>query len=186
MTKPTRIIILLTALLAGTYIQQAKAQTLAAKTSLTMLATLTPNVELSYKVADHVTLHLPFLYNPWILKENSRFQQVTVQPGARYWTKRVYMGYFISSAALISRFHVGGWIDKKYRYDGKYFGLGIGGGYAWVLSNRLNLEAELMVGAVYADYRKCWWQRASRVFEEPKGLRIIPAKVDISLVYFIK
>lgn len=164
----------------------AGAQTLGVKSSLTMLATLTPNAELTYRISDRVTLHLPVLYNPWVLRENSRLQQLTVQPGARYWTRHANVGYFASGAVLLSRFHMGGFLDHKYRYDGNCYGLGIGAGHAWMLSRRLNIEAEAMAGIVYAAYDKCGWEKNSRLYARERGMRIIPAKIDISLVYFIK
>uniref|UniRef100_UPI0035638C46 fimbrillin family protein n=1 Tax=Bacteroides fragilis TaxID=817 RepID=UPI0035638C46 len=37
---------------------------------------------------------------------------------------------------------------------------------------------------VYADYDKCGWQSDSRRYAHKRGLRIIPCKYDVSLVYF--
>lgn len=164
----------------------AGAQKIGLRTSMTMWATLTPNIEVSYKAGEHVTLHFPFYYNPWIFKENSRFQQVTIQPGARYWVKKANVGWFASGAVVLSRFHVGGWFNHKYRYDGRYYGLGAGGGYAWILSKRLNLEVEGMVGPVYANYDKCSWESHSRKYSKEKGLRFLPLRADVSLVWFLK
>ncbi|MGM9796423.1 MAG: DUF3575 domain-containing protein [Parabacteroides sp.] len=162
----------------------AQAQSMGVKTSATLWATLTPNVELSYVVTEHITAHLPVQYNPFVLGENSRFQQLTVMPGARYWFKLAHARYFVSGYAIASRFHVGGWFDQPYRYDGKCFGLGIGGGYSWLLSKCFNLEAELGFGGAYANYDKCYWPKNSKRISNEKGIRFFPSKFDVSLVYF--
>ena len=161
------------------------AQKLAVKTSGTLWATFaTPNIEVSYVVNDHWSAHVPVAYNPWIFGENSRFQQLTFMPGARYWFKLAHVRWFASAYAIGSRFHVGGWFDKPYRYDGKVFGLGVGGGYSWILSKSFNLEFELGVGTGYAKYDKCDWMKNSKRYSTEKGIRVFPAKVDVSLVYF--
>ena len=161
------------------------AQKVAIMTSGTLWAMfVTPNVELSYVVNDHWSAHVPVAYNPWVFGENSRFQQLTFMPGARYWFKLAHVRWFASAYAIGSRFHVGGWFDKPYRYDGKVFGLGVGGGYSWILSKSFNLEFELGVGTGYAKYDKCDWMKNSKRYSTEKGIRVFPAKVDVSLVYF--
>ena len=162
----------------------ASAQKLGIRTSGTMLATCTPNVELNYVINNHFTAHLPVLYNPFVFGNNSRFQQLTVMPGARYWFKTAHAQYFASAFAIASRFHVGGWLDHGYRYNGNCYGVGLGGGYSWILSKRFNLDCEAGVGFTYADYDKCAWPKHSKLYSSEKGLRVFPAKIDVSIVYF--
>lgn len=160
------------------------AQNVAIRTSATMWATATPNIEVSFPVNKHWTVHLPVLYNPWVWGHNSRFQQLTTMPGVRYWKQKPYIHYFFSGYAIATRFHVGGWCNKKFRYDGNGYGVGVGAGYNYVLNKHWNLEGEIGVGLIYADYDKCGWRKNSHRYSHENGIRVIPTKIDISLVYF--
>lgn len=166
------------------FLVSSHAQNWNVKTSATLWATATPNIELGYALNKHVTLHVPIQYNPFVFGDNSRFQQLSTMPGARYWFSRSHVGAFVSAYAIVSRFHVGGWFDQKYRYDGKGFGGGIGAGYSWILTKRLNIECEGGIGLIHADYDKCGWRKDSRLYAHIKGIRVIPAKLDVSIVYF--
>ena len=179
-----RLKYLLIAVLLTLSVFGVKGQSVALRTSGVLWATLTPNIELSYVVNEHFTAHLPVQYNPFVFGENSRIQQLTFMPGARYWFKLAHARYFVSAYAIASRFHMGGWFDNLYRYDGHCYGLGVGGGYSWILSKCFNIEAELGVGTAYASYDKCFWPKNSKLYSHEKGIRIFPAKFDVSLVYF--
>lgn len=173
-------------MLMTTFLAMGKsgAQSFSLRTSLTMLATATPNIEMSMPVSKKISVHLPVMYNPWIMRENSRFQQLTVMPGIRLWQQQCGVHYFCSFYAIASRYHVGGWFDSKYRYDGTGYGGGAGVGYSWVLSDHWNLDFEAGVGVIWADYDKCGWQSDSHRYGSYKGLRFIPTKLDISIAYF--
>ncbi len=173
-------------MLMTTFLAMGKsgAQSFSLRTSLTMLATATPNIEMSMPVSKKISVHLPVMYNPWIMRENSRFQQLTVMPGIRWWQQQCGVHYFCSFYAIASRYHVGGWFDSKYRYDGTGYGGGASVGYSWVLSDHWNLDFEAGIGVIWADYDKCGWQSDSHRYGSYKGLRFIPTKLDISLAYF--
>ena len=163
---------------------QMKGQNLSVKSSMTMLATTTLNAEIAMPVSKSLSVHVPVLYNPWVFKQNSRIQQLTAMPGVRYWKQQYGVNYFCSAYLIASRYHMGGWLDKKYRYDGVGFGAGIGGGYSYVLTDHWNLDFEIGVGAVYVDYDKCAWQKNSRFYENVKGIRLAVTKLDVSFIYF--
>lgn len=162
----------------------ANAQEFGIKSSATQWATLTTNVEVNFPLSKRVTMHLPVSYNPWKLKQNSRMQQLTFMPGIRLWRQQNHVHYFYSAFAIASRYHIGGWLNHKYRYDGTGYGAGIGFGYSHVINKHWNIEGELGVGVIYADYDKCDWREDSRFYGNKTGVRVIPAKVDISFVYF--
>jgi hypothetical protein len=165
-------------------VDEAGAQSLSLRTSVTMLATATPNIEISMPVSKKVSLHLPVMYNPWVMRQNSRFQQLTTMPGIRYWQQQCGVHYFASFYGIATRYHVGGWMDRKYRYDGTGYGAGVGFGYSWVLSDHWNFELEGGVGLIWADYDKCGWQSDSHRYGSYRGLRVIPSKLDISVAYY--
>lgn len=178
--KTIRILLVL---LVTLFSYQAQAQKLGLRTSATMLATCTPNLEVNYVLSKHVTAHLPVLYNPFVFKENSRFQQLTVMPGARYWFSAPWLKAYVSAYAIASRFHVGGWFDQPYRYNGKCYGGGMGTGYSWIINNHFNIDTEIGFGVAFCDYDKCGWRENSKLYDQVKTTRIFPAKFDISLVY---
>ena len=177
-------LILIILMLGAWVVNDLNAQTFSVRTSLTMLATATPNVEVSLPLSKKVSLHLPVLYNPWAFKENSRFQQLTTMPGVRIWQQQCGVHYFWSVYGIASRYHFGGWMDKKYRYDGKGYGAGAGFGYSLVISDHWNLDFEAGAGVVWADYDKCGWKSSSHRYGSYKGLRVVPTKLDVSLLYF--
>ena len=180
-TKNLIIILLLMVLLPC---GKAAAQSFSLRTSLTMLGTATPNIEISMPVSKKVSVHLPVLYNPWVMRENSRFQQLTTMPGIRLWQQQCGVHYFCSFYGIATRYHVGGWLDKKYRYDGQGYGAGVGAGYSLVLHDHWNLDFELGLGLIWADYDKCGWRSDSHLYKSYESLRIIPTKLDVSVIYF--
>ena len=177
-------LILIILMLGAWAAKDMSAQTFSVKTSLTMLATTTPNIEVSVPLGKKVSLHLPVLYNPWVFKENSRFQQLTTMPGVRIWQQQCGVHYFYSVYGIASRFHFGGWMDRKFRYDGTAYGAGGGAGYSIVLNDHWNIDFEGGVGLVWAEYDKCGWQKDSHRYGSYKRLKFIPTKLDVSFVYF--
>jgi len=165
-------------------ISRADAQVISLRTSATMWLTATPNIEVSLPVSRHWTAHLPVLYNPWVWGDGSRLQQLTTMPGVRWWRQQAHVHYFLSAYGIASRYHVGGWFDHKYRYDGEAYGAGLGAGYSYVLGRHWNIEAEVGIGYVYTDYDKCGWKKNSHFYGRHTGWRIVPTKFDLSFVYF--
>ena len=88
----------------------ASAQFYSAKTNVLGLATGNLNLELSAAVSRKVTLHLPVNYNPFtynFLAENCKMQNLTFQPGARYWLTESYMRWFVGVHGIYSRYQIG-------------------------------------------------------------------------------
>lgn len=177
-------LILLTLMMVALASGMVSAQTYSLRSSVTMLGTATPNIEFSMPVTKKVSVHLPILYNPWVMKENSRFQLLAFMPGVRLWRQQVGVHYFYSLYGVALRYHVGGWLGYKYRYDGSGYGAGTGFGYSLVLSDHWNLDFEVGAGIIWANYDKCGWQSDSHRYGSYRGLRLIPTKLDISIAYF--
>lgn len=164
-------------------LQSINAQSFGLKTSTTMWMTATPNMEVNFPIGRKITAHLPVLYNPFVFKQNTRIQQLTTMPGIRFWKQEEYIKQFISVYGIASRYHLGGMFNMKYRYSGNAYGAGVGVGYSWLLSNRLNLEAELGAGVVYSTYDKFGWEKKSRYYGKYNGIFLIPTKIDLNLIY---
>ena len=160
------------------------AQNIALRSSGTLLATLSPNIEVSGTLTKKMTVHLPVIYNPWKLGQNSRMQQLTCMPGARYWFEQSYLHWFCSAYAVASKFNVGGFWGHKYRYSGNLYGTGVGFGYSYVLSKQFNLDLEAGAALVWMNAKKSGWEESARLYNRIKGWRVIPSKFDVSIVYF--
>lgn len=171
------LLVLLFATLATT----VNAQFYSIKTNLLGLATTNLNVEGGISVHRNWSLHLPVTYNPWVFSGNKRFQNITVEPGARYWFLESFSQGFIGIHSIYSRFHVGG--TNKYRYDGYGIGVGLSYGYSKVLSKRWNFEFEAGLGVFWSDYTKYLCKKCGAPQGDEKKLYLIPSKASVSLVY---
>lgn len=159
----------------------ARAQFYSIKTNLLGLATTNLNIEAGVSVHRNWSLHLPVTYNPWVFGGNKRFQNITVQPGIRYWFLESFSHSFIGFQSLYSRYHVGGIGD--YRYDGWGVGGGLSYGYSKVLNKRWNIEFEAGLGVMWADYTKYLCKTCGAPQGDFKKLYVVPTKAAVSLVY---
>lgn len=159
-----------------------KAQKYSLRTNLLGLATTNLNLEAGLAVGRQWSVHVPVTYNPFVLSTDKRFQNLTVEPGARYWFLETFSQSFIGFQALYSRFHVGG-LTNDYRYDGSGVGVGISYGYSRVLKNRWNIEFEAGLGVFGADYDKYRCKECGEWLGKEKKVFLIPSKVSVALVY---
>ena len=163
-----------------TMLVRANAQFYSVKTNLLGLATTNLNVEGAVSIHRNWSLHLPINYNPWISSGNKRLQNITVEPGIRYWFLESFSQGFIGIQSIYSRFHVGA---NKYRYDGYGVGLGLSYGYSKALNKRWNLEFEAGLGVLWADYTKYLCKKCGAPSGNEKKVHLIPSKASVSLVY---
>lgn len=174
-----KIIVLFLITLALT--NSAKAQFYSIKTNLLGLATTNLNIEAGVSVHRNWSLHLPVTYNPWVFGGNKRFQNITVQPGIRYWFLESFSQGFIGLQSIYSRYHVGG--IGKYRYDGYGVGMGVSYGYSKVINKRWNIEFEAGLGVLYTDYTKYLCKKCGTPQGGEKKMQLVPSKASVSLVY---
>lgn len=157
-----------------------KAQFYSVKTNLIGLATTNLNIEGGVSVHRNWSLHLPINYNPWVFGK-SRIQNITIEPGARYWFLESFSQSFVGMYSLYSRYHVGGW--NKYRYDGYGIGAGLSYGYSKALNKFWNIEFEAGLALVWTDYTKYLCRSCGAPQGDFNQIRLAPGKAAISLVY---
>lgn len=162
-------------------VTSAKAQFYSVKTNLLGLATTNLNVEGGVSIHRNWSLHLPINYNPWVFNKNKRFQNITIQPGVRYWFLESFSHSFIGLHSMYSRYHIGGF--NKYRYDGYGAGAGLSYGYSMILNKKWNLEFEGGVACLWTKYTKYECKKCGTPQNDFEGIRIIPSKIAVSLVY---
>lgn len=154
------------------------------------------NLGLEIGLAPKWSLDIPASLNMWDLSHGRKWKHVWVQPGARYWFCDRFDGHFIGFHAHGGIYNIGGInVDmrmlgtdfrklKDTRYQGWFIGGGISYGYAWVLGEHWNLEAEIGVGYSYTRYDRFRCSGCGLKIEENQPHHYVgPTKAAINLVY---
>lgn len=174
---------LLVALLCFTSVQ-AYSQFYSARTNLIGLVTGNLNAEFGMTLNKKVSLHFPIQYNPFIYSKskNTKFQNLTFMPGARYWLRESFTDQFIGVSVIGSRYHIGNLLSN-YRYNGYGVGAGVSFGWTYPVAPRLNFEWELGVAALWASYDKSVCKACGYNYGREHRWYFMPHKISASLVY---
>ncbi len=165
---------------------------LAIKSNLLYDVTTTFNLGIEFRLSNHLTLELPFNYNPWTFSGNRKVKHWLVQPELRYWVNKSFKGSFFGLHIHGAQLNTSKIIDS-YRYEGWLVGAGISYGYRWNFSRKWGLEATIGVGYASIDYSKYTAEAATPEGCGTCGTKISsdkksywgPTKVGISLIYTI-
>lgn len=131
------------------------AQDVALKTRLTKVALLSFDVGVEWSLSPKWTADFSATYNPWTLKDNTKWKILMCEPQFRYWPCQKFFGWFIAAYMHGGIFNVGNLPFPRFqdtRYEGWFIGGGLGVGYQILLSRHLNLEIELGAGYDYSRY----------------------------------
>lgn len=173
----------------------ANAQELGLKTNLLYDATMTVNLGAELKVAPKWSIDLSGNLNAWTLSHSRRWKHWMVQPEVRYWLCDATAGHFFAAHALGGQFNVGhlGFARdilgynfgnlRDHRYQGWFWGAGIGYGYSWILGEHWNLEAEIGVGWVHARYDVFECEGCGKRVGHGNKDFVMPTKAAINFVY---
>lgn len=192
MRKTQLFLIILTSLLC----LNAKGQELAVKTNLLGDAMLSPNAAVELAVAPKWTVDLSGQFNFWKLSHDRQWRHWAVQPEARYWLCDRFSGHFVGGHLLGGQYNIGG-LDlpfsflgtdfgklKDTRFQGWYAGAGLSYGYAWPISERWNLEAEIGLGWTYTRYDQYRCKGCGKKVKENVPHNYIgPTKIAVNLEY---
>ena len=147
----------------------------------------TLNAELSYSPARHWSVTAGARYNPWTFRTSGQRKQFQMRQqsyalGARFWPWHVYSGWWIAGKLQYQEYNMGGIISRRTE-EGDRAGVGFTAGYAYMLSENLNLEFGLgFWGGVkqYTEYTcpACGVTVASGI----KGF-ILPDDLIVSISY---
>lgn len=154
------------------------------RTNLLGLVTGNLNAEVGMTLNKKFSLHLPVQYNPFIYsrEKNTKFQNLTFMPGARYWLRESFMDQFIGLSLIGSRYHIGNLFDD-YRYDGYGVGAGLSFGWTYPMAPRWNFEWELGVAGIWANYEKSVCKSCGYSYGKTQQWYVIPHKISASLIY---
>lgn len=194
--KLLKQILFLLIMLAMGYTQGVKAQDVAVKSNLLSDAFLNPNMGLEVGLAPKWTLEVIGEFNGWTLSHDRRWKHWAAQPEIRYWFCDRFSGHFIGAHVHGGQYNMGGFNGrynlfgtdarklKDTRYQGWFVGAGIAYGYAWILNEYWNLEAEFGFGYSYTRYDRYNCAGCGKKIEDDKPHHYVgPTKVAINLVY---
>ncbi len=157
---------IITILLAGSLLFTAEAQNRSFAVNVAdYINFLTINGEMSFTFTRHWSCHFRCRYNPFIFKEGSKEQlqnkKLELSAGVRFWSWNVNSGWFALLYPDYLKYNKGGIFNIK-TFEGESYGALFGGGYAFMLSKRINLEIGVEARAGYRSYV---------AYERPKGGR---------------
>lgn len=187
--------LLLLALLMGGNVSKVNAQEWAIKTNVLYDATATINLGVEIGLAPKWTLDISGNLNAWSKDEQTRWKHWLVQPEVRYWFCDRFSRHFIGAHAIGGAFNLGGInnnlsflgtdfsVLKEKRYQGYAYGGGIAYGFAFMLSEHINLELEAGFGYMYLDYDIYECGNCGRRIDEGTHHYVGPTKAAINLVF---
>ena len=196
MMKPKfRFFLLLLCFIVGGGFSHVSAQDWAIKTNVVYDATATVNLGVEIGLAKRWTLDVSGNFNGWSRNESTKWKHWLVQPEARYWFCDRFSRHFLGVHALTGAFNVGGinnnisFLGSDFsvlstrRYQGYAYGAGVAYGFAFMLSEHLNLELEVGAGYAYLDYDIFDCGYCGRRIGEGARHYFGPTKAAINLVY---
>lgn len=187
--------ILVFLLLMGSSMSQVRAQDWAIKSNVLYDATATINLGVEIGLAPKWTLDISGNLNAWSKDEQTRWKHWLVQPEARYWFCDRFSRHFIGAHAIGGAFNLGSInnnlsflgtdfsVLKEKRYQGYAYGGGIAYGFAFMLSEHINLELEAGFGYMYLDYDIYECGNCGRRIDEDTHHYVGPTKAAINLVF---
>lgn len=174
------IAILAVSLLAA---PRAQCQRLALKTNTIDWIALSPNLAGEAAISPRISLQLNVSGKPFKFAVfNTKFTNWRVEPELRYWFNRPMARHFIALSATVAGFSMR---HKDHNFVADAIAAGISYGYALVLSDHWNMEAELGVGLAQVkgyDYR-------GSVCPDTKNyskVLPVPIRVGLSFSYIFK
>lgn len=186
-------LLLFLSLLLGGAMSQVRAQDWAVKSNLIYDATATVNLGVEVGVAPQWTIDLSGNLNAWSTSNRTKWKHWLAQPEVRYWFCDRFSRHFIGAHLIGGAFNFGAIENDlsflgtdfsdltKRRYQGYAYGTGVAYGFAFVLSEHLNLELEAGFGYMYLDYEKFKCSDCGRKVGEGTHHYVGPTKAAINL-----
>ena len=182
-------------LFMGGGVSHVQAQDWAIKTNVLYDATATANIGVEVGLAPKWTLDISGNLNGWSKNEETKWKHWMVQPEARYWFCDRFSRHFLGVHAITGAFNFGGLNNnisflgtdftrlQNQRYQGYAYGGGIAYGFAFMLSEHINLELEAGIGYMYLDYDIFDCGNCGRRIGDGNHHYVGPTKAAVNLVF---
>ncbi len=143
----------------------------------------TLNLDVSYALSQHWSLTAGAKYNPFSFRSGEVLnKQRTFSLGARWWPWHSYSGLWLSSKAQYMEYSNGG-IRSPQTQEGDAYGLGLSGGYSYMLTPHLNVEAGLGFWGGYRKYTVYACPQCGTTKERGSRAFIMPNDIILSIAY---
>lgn len=164
------------------------------KTNLFYAATTSINLGAEFRIDDKKTWTLPLGYNPWTFSDNKKMKHWLVQPEFRFWSCEAFNGFYWGIHAHGGEYNIGGLklpfgmfpTLEEHRYQGYFYGGGLGIGYQWILNNHWNLELGLGAGYTRFEYDKYRCEHCGEKIKTGGSNYFGPDRIALSLIYIIR
>lgn len=150
------------------------------------LATL--NMEASMGVSRHWTVNMNVKYNPFTfpgregVADQMQARQRTVALGGRYWPWHILSGWWLAGKVQYQEFNIGGLTEAETR-EGDRIGAGLTGGYTYMLSPHINLEAGAGLWAGHEVYTVYACPECGRKVDSGERNFVLANDLILGLVY---
>ena len=168
----------------------AHAQKVSVKTNALYWATFgTPNLAFELGLGPKTTLDIAGGYNWFTYKDDKKFKHALVQPELRHWFCERFSGTFFGihlHGGIFNVNQIGPFTKlEENRYEGYFYGAGVGIGHQWILSNRWALETELGVGYARVEYDKFGCEKCAPKTDSGHYNYFGPTRTSLSFVYYL-
>lgn len=165
----------------------ARAQTFSVATNaLDYVNFGTVNVEGEVTTGRHWSLTAVAKYNPFLFKgkegEPLSARQQLYGAGVRYWPWHVFSGWWAGARIQYQEYNRGG-IQSADTDEGDRYGLGLSGGYSYMLTPHWNLDMGIGVWGGYDRYTTYSCPVCGVTRERGSRLFILPSDILLALVY---
>ena len=155
-------------------------------------ATLTPNLRLGFRLADHWSMALTAGYRPWPTDDdtNTKWRHLLLSPDVRYWFDGVNTGHFVGGNLIYAHFNMSNVPspffrdDKNVRRQGDLGAVGAFYGYSWNLGRYWNIEAVIGAAVGYTKYGRYECEHCGRKLSTEKKVFAVP-QAALNIVYNI-
>lgn len=158
----------------------------ALKTNLIYDALTTINLSAEVGLSSNTSIDLAVSYNPWKFPNQVMMKHWILQPQFRYWFKERFDDWFVGVELHYGTYNIAGsklFKINDIRYQGLFFGGGATVGYAWPVSPRWKMEAELGLGYTHIEYDKYNYRNCGKHLEKGNTAYIGPTKIALSIIY---
>ncbi len=155
-------------------------------------ATLTPNLRLGFRLADHWSMGLTAGYRPWPTDDdtNTKWRHLLLSPDVRYWFDGVNTGHFVGGNLIYAHYNMSNVPspffrdDKNVRRQGDLGAVGAFYGYSWNLGRYWNIEAVIGAAVGYTKYGRYECEHCGRKLSTEKKVFAVP-QAALNIVYNI-
>jgi membrane protein len=173
------LIVLFIVFLNSILFSSTHAQRIAIKTNALEYLVLSPNLSLEARLSRKLSVQLEVGGCPITRPVGGiKLSNFRVEPELRYWFNRPMARHFVALSATAGSYSLR--LKERY-FTGDVIGAGVSYGYALVLSDHWNMEAEIGLGL--ASLKGYNYKGANNVPEKKNFSRIYPVPIRVGLTF---